>query len=48
MPFKDKELQQLSQQIINRAVRRQTVVTKPVVERLRQSIAKRAKATKVF
>jgi len=42
MPFKDKELEQLSKQIINNAIYKQTP-TQPnlLVEKLRQSISKR-------
>ena len=51
MPFQDKELQKLSQQIINNAVQKQLPVagSNLLVERLRQSILKRqAKLPKVF
>lgn len=41
MPFIDKELQKLSQQIINQAVQKQMPVVPSLVERLRQSILKR-------
>jgi len=51
MPFIDKELQKLSQQIINRAVQKQMPMGRSnlLVERLRQSILKRqSKLPKVF
>ena len=43
MVFKDKELEKLSQDIINRAVRKQSSVGMPnlLVDRLRQSIFRR-------
>lgn len=43
MPFIDKELQKLSQDIINRAVQNQSGVGAPnlLVDRLRQSILRR-------
>ncbi len=47
-PFKDKELEQLSKQILDNAIYKQTPTQSPIqspnllVERLRQSITKRA------
>ena len=47
MAFKDKELQKLSQDIINRAVQKQSGIGTPnlLVDRLRQSILRRRYTT---
>ncbi len=56
MPFVDKELQKLAQDIINRAVQRQTVLTSPtgqppplnMVEKLRKSVFKQTQLPRIY